>query len=60
MIKCYLLQFSLFFSTVALCKLLLHAIQANDTRLQEIMIQGEEVEQPTSGIRTRSKTANRK
>lgn len=44
--------------TVALCKLLLHAIQANDTRLQEIMIQGEEVEQPTSGIRTRSKTAN--
>ncbi|XP_069141482.1 importin-9-like isoform X2 [Argopecten irradians] len=44
--------------SVALCKLMLHAIQNNDTRLQEIMVQGDQIDTPTNGVRTRSKTAN--
>lgn len=44
-------------STVALCKLLLHAIQTNDVRLQDIQVQGDQIIPQNGGIRTRSKAA---
>ncbi|KAK5608766.1 Importin 9 [Crenichthys baileyi] len=44
-------------STVALCKLLQHGINADDKRLQDIMVKGEEIYSPEVGIRTRSKSA---
>ncbi|KAI1893099.1 hypothetical protein AGOR_G00140410 [Albula goreensis] len=44
-------------STVALCKLLQHGLNANDKRLQDIMVKGEEIFSPSEGIRTRSKSA---
>uniref|UniRef100_A0A1A7YD99 Importin 9 n=1 Tax=Iconisemion striatum TaxID=60296 RepID=A0A1A7YD99_9TELE len=44
-------------STVALCKLLQHGINADDKRLQDIMVKGEEIYNPDDGIRTRSKSA---
>ncbi|XP_014326579.1 importin-9 [Xiphophorus maculatus] len=44
-------------STVALCKLLQHGINADDKRLQDIMVKGEEIYNPEDGIRTRSKSA---
>ena len=50
----------MFCSAIALSKLLLHAIQSNDTRLQEITVQGDQIEPETNGIRTRSKTKNSK
>ncbi|CAL1541790.1 unnamed protein product [Lymnaea stagnalis] len=43
-------------STLALCKLLQHAIANNDLRLQDIMVQGEPVQQSGQGIQTRSKS----
>ncbi|KAK3101186.1 hypothetical protein FSP39_001615 [Pinctada imbricata] len=45
-------------TNVALCKLLLHAIQNNDKRLTDILVQGDQIEPEVNGIRTRSKTAN--
>ncbi|GFR73520.1 importin-9 [Elysia marginata] len=42
-------------SILALGKLLQHAINTNDLRLQDIMVQGELVVKPTAGIRTRAK-----
>ncbi|KAK3762793.1 hypothetical protein RRG08_040490 [Elysia crispata] len=42
-------------SILALCKLLQHAINTNDLRLQDITVQGELVVKPTPGIRTRAK-----
>uniref|UniRef100_A0A146VIV1 Importin-9 n=1 Tax=Fundulus heteroclitus TaxID=8078 RepID=A0A146VIV1_FUNHE len=44
-------------STVALCKLLQHGINADDKRLQDIVVKGEEIYGPEDGIRTRSKSA---
>ncbi|XP_071400077.1 importin-9 [Centroberyx affinis] len=44
-------------STVALCKLLQHGLNANDKRLQDIVVKGEEIFSPDEGIRTRSKSA---
>ncbi|KAK6177118.1 hypothetical protein SNE40_015285 [Patella caerulea] len=43
-------------SSIALCKLLLHTIQTNDRRLQEITVKGEQIQRP--GIRTRAKTSS--
>ena len=45
---------------MGLCKLLQHAIESNDTRLQDFEVQGEQVYSETSGIRTRSKTSTGK
>ncbi|KAH9510177.1 Importin 9 [Bulinus truncatus] len=45
-------------STLALCKLLQHAIANNDLRLQDIMVQGEPIQQTGQGIQTRSKAKN--
>ncbi|GFO07409.1 importin-9 [Plakobranchus ocellatus] len=42
-------------SILALCKLLQHAINTNDLRLQDIMVQGELIVKPSQGIRTRAK-----
>ncbi|RUS86218.1 hypothetical protein EGW08_006013, partial [Elysia chlorotica] len=42
-------------SILALCKLLQHAINTNDLRLQDITVQGELVVKPMPGIRTRAK-----
>lgn len=47
-------------STVALCKLLQHSLNADDKRLQDIMVKGEEIYSPDDGIRTRSKSAKSK
>nr|XP_015814669.2 importin-9 [Nothobranchius furzeri] len=44
-------------STVALCKLLQHSINADDKRLQDIMVKGDEIYSAEDGIRTRSKSA---
>uniref|UniRef100_A0A8C6SYI7 Importin 9 n=1 Tax=Neogobius melanostomus TaxID=47308 RepID=A0A8C6SYI7_9GOBI len=44
-------------STVALCKLLQHGLIADDKRLQDIVVKGEEIYAPEEGIRTRSKSA---
>jgi hypothetical protein len=44
-------------SSMALCKLLQHAIQSNDPRLQDIQVQGDPVYNTADGIRTRSKTS---
>ncbi|CAL1608809.1 unnamed protein product [Knipowitschia caucasica] len=44
-------------STVALCKLLQHGLNADDKRLQDIVVKGEEIYAPCEGIRTRSKSA---
>uniref|UniRef100_A0A1A8F925 Importin 9 n=2 Tax=Nothobranchius korthausae TaxID=1143690 RepID=A0A1A8F925_9TELE len=44
-------------STVALCKLLQHSINADDKRLQDIMVKGDEIYNAEDGIRTRSKSA---
>ncbi|KAG7472163.1 hypothetical protein MATL_G00105990 [Megalops atlanticus] len=44
-------------STVALCKLLQHGLNADDRRLQDIIVKGEEIFSPNEGIRTRSKSA---
>ncbi|KAM5301405.1 importin-9 isoform 3-T3 [Glossophaga mutica] len=44
-------------SSVALCKLLQHGISADDRRLQDIRVQGEEVHGADEGVRTRSKAA---
>lgn len=44
-------------STVALCKLLQHGLNADDKRLQDIVVKGEEIYSPEDGIRTRSKSA---
>ena len=41
---------------MALCKLLQHAIESNDSRLQEFEVKGDQVFNETSGVRTRSKT----
>ncbi|XP_071133365.1 importin-9-like [Mytilus edulis] len=41
---------------IALSKLLLHTIQSNDKRLQDITVQGDQIEPETNEIRTRSKT----
>ena len=51
---------NIFFSAIALSKLLLHTIQSNDTRLQEITVQGDQIAQEKDEIRTRSKTKNSK
>lgn len=47
-------------STVALCKLLQHGLNADDKRLQDIVVKGEEIYSPDDGIRTRSKSAKSK
>lgn len=52
--------FALRCSTVALCKLLQHSLNADDKRLQDIMVKGEEIYSPDDGIRTRSKSAKSK
>ncbi|XP_049714232.1 importin-9 isoform X2 [Elephas maximus indicus] len=44
-------------SSVALCKLLQHGINADDKRLQDIRVKGEEIYSVDEGIRTRSKSA---
>ncbi|XP_049626756.1 importin-9 [Suncus etruscus] len=44
-------------SSVALCKLLQHGINADDKRLQDIRVQGEEICNMEEGVRTRSKSA---
>lgn len=51
------MEYVYIFSASALCKLLLHAIQHNDLRLQEIVVQGDQIIPQTNGIRTRSKAA---
>ena len=43
-------------SAIALGKLLLHAIQSNDQRLQNITVKGDQIFNQADGIRTRSKT----
>ena len=43
-------------SSVALCKLLQHGITADDRRLQDIRVKGEELHSPDEGVRTRSKS----
>ena len=47
----------LIYSAIALSKLLQHAIESNDPRLQNIQVKGEPIVNPNEGIRTRSKTA---
>lgn len=42
---------------MALCKLLQHGINADDKRLQDIRVKGEEIYSMDEGIRTRSKSA---
>lgn len=42
---------------MALCKLLQHGINADDKRLQDIRVKGEEIYSMEEGIRTRSKSA---
>lgn len=42
---------------MALCKLLQHGINANDKRLQDIRVKGEEIYGLDEGVRTRSKAA---
>ena len=42
---------------MALCKLLQHGINANDKRLQDISVKGEEIYGLDEGVRTRSKAA---
>lgn len=42
---------------MALCKLLQHGINADDKRLQDIRVKGEEIHSMEEGIRTRSKSA---
>ncbi|EPY89521.1 importin-9 [Camelus ferus] len=44
-------------SSVALCKLLQHGITADDRRLQDIRVKGEEIYGLDEGVRTRSKSA---
>ncbi|XP_038605086.1 importin-9 isoform X1 [Tachyglossus aculeatus] len=44
-------------SSIALCKLLQHGINADDKRLQDIRVKGEEIFNMDEGIRTRSKSA---
>ncbi|XP_024605429.1 importin-9 [Neophocaena asiaeorientalis asiaeorientalis] len=44
-------------SSVALCKLLQHGINADDKRLQDIRVKGEEIHSLDEGTRTRSKSA---
>lgn len=44
-------------SSVALCKLLQHGINADDKRLQDIRVKGEEIHSLDEGTRTRSKAA---
>ncbi|MEE6493116.1 hypothetical protein FKM82_016744 [Ascaphus truei] len=44
-------------SSVALCKILQFGITADDKRLQDIKVKGEEIFNMEEGIRTRSKTA---
>ena len=45
-------------SAVALCKLLEHAVKANDTRFHHIDVKGDPIIITTdAGVRTRSKTA---
>lgn len=45
---------------MALCKLLQHGLNADDKRLQDIVVKGEEIYSPDDGIRTRSKSAKSK
>ncbi|KAK8768995.1 hypothetical protein V5799_014540 [Amblyomma americanum] len=45
------------FSILALCKLLEHGIQTNDSRLVDISVKGDRVFNMNEGIRTRSKAA---
>lgn len=45
---------------MALCKLLQHSLNADDKRLQDIVVKGEEIYSPDEGIRTRSKSAKSK
>ena len=45
-----------FFSTIALCKLLQHAIEKNDQRFQNIEVKGDQIFNYNEGIRTRSKS----
>lgn len=42
---------------MALCKLLQHGINADDRRLQDIRVKGEEVCSVDEGVRTRAKAA---
>ena len=44
-------------SALALCKLMQHAIENNDSRLQGILVNGEQIHSE-QGIRTRSKSAS--
>ncbi|XP_066529070.1 importin-9 [Hoplias malabaricus] len=44
-------------SAIALCKILQHGLNANDKRLQDIVVKGEEIFNSDEGIRTRSKSA---
>ncbi len=58
---CYkLYEHVYYFSSVALGKLLQHSIQNNDSRLQEIMVKGDQVHMNGDGIRTRSKASKGK
>ena len=43
---------------MALSKLLQHAVNTSDSRLQNIIVKGEQVFNQTEGIRTRSKAAS--
>ncbi|XP_067683421.1 importin-9-like [Haliotis asinina] len=45
-------------SSVALCKLLQHAVSTNDPRLQNITVRGEQIVQQNGGVRTRSKSVS--
>ncbi|ELT91403.1 hypothetical protein CAPTEDRAFT_225381 [Capitella teleta] len=45
-------------SSVALCKLMQHAIENNDSRLQSIIVTGEQIVSASDGVRTRSKAAS--
>ena len=50
-------QLECFCSCVALAKLLQHAIQQNDSRLQDIVVKGDQVQvNGDGGVRTRSKS----
>lgn len=42
---------------MALCKLLQHGINADDRRLQDIRVKGDEIYGVDEGVRTRSKSA---
>ena len=53
----YLKKSPFIYSTVALTKLLQYAIESNDTRLQDIQVKGDQIVNPSEGIRTRSKAA---